>query len=208
MFDVMLYRENDEIVLTLESEKVSFLFTSANMLRLLQITESIKTKIRIIEQIGPRLVDPASKSGEVLGLFRFAEDKHRVEEILKARTGALNSSVYRKGDSGNVMARGKGGRGGGVHRMRSQMYSGTNDPEQSGGNSVDINHTNVPTPSASQQIDRTDEDIVVATKNAHPRVSLPDGDVGEGSRISLQGGDSHFLFLLFSRCYSANGLLL
>eukprot|EP01034_Spumella_vulgaris_P032286 gene32286-39865_t len=68
----------------------------------------------IIQAIGPRLTDPRAKTEYFMSLFRFAEEKQMVEEVLKVRTNTMSAAAYNKGDSLKVMTagRGAGGRGG------------------------------------------------------------------------------------------------
>jgi hypothetical protein len=46
--------------------------------------------------IGPRLTDPRAKVDFFLGLFRFSEEKEKVQEILKARTHVISSNLFRQ----------------------------------------------------------------------------------------------------------------
>jgi hypothetical protein len=77
---------------------------------MLEITTSIKTKIQMIVQIGPRLSDPRAKTQQFLDLFRYSEEKNQVEEILKARNQAILSSQFSAASGG--AGRGGAGRGG------------------------------------------------------------------------------------------------
>ena len=72
--------------------------------------------------IGPRLTDPRSKTDEFIQIFRYAEDKSKVEEILKARQQTLASSMFKVsatggGGRGEIVA-GRGGRGSGLSVVR------------------------------------------------------------------------------------------
>lgn len=64
----------------------------------------------MIASIGPRLIDPKSKTAQFLSIFRYAEEKSQVEEILKARAQNLNATLFTKSDSTARMV-GRGGRG-------------------------------------------------------------------------------------------------
>ena len=46
--------------------------------------------------IGPRLIDPRAKVDYFLELFRFSEEKEKVQEVLKARTQFLSANAYRQ----------------------------------------------------------------------------------------------------------------
>ena len=76
-----------------------WLFTSMNLKDLVEITPSVKTRLAMIGLIGPRLIDPRAKIDYFLGLFRFSEEKEKVQEILKTRTHVLSSSAFRTGFS-------------------------------------------------------------------------------------------------------------
>lgn len=110
------HRENDAILMELDVAKVPYLFTSENLLRLVEVTTSLRTQLTIIAMIGPRLVDPRAKTAELLGLFRFADQKAKVEEILKARATALAVTIYKNSPAstpgGGRGGAGRGGRGG------------------------------------------------------------------------------------------------
>lgn len=89
--------KNEERLTILEKEKAPFLFTSLQLMVLIDITLSVKTRLAFIEKLGPRLTDPKSKASQFIGLFRFSEEKERVEGILKSRTQVVmsNTSLYR-----------------------------------------------------------------------------------------------------------------
>ena len=96
---------NDDRLAILDREKVPFLFSSAQLMTMLDITLSVKTRLTMITQIGPRLTDPKAKSSQLIGLFRYSEEKERVEGVLKARTKvvmASNTSLFRP--QGNLAA--------------------------------------------------------------------------------------------------------
>ena len=65
------------------------------------ITPSIKTKLAMIALIGPRLVNPKARFSEFKDMFRYAEEKEKVEEILRARTEAVNANAF-KGSNLNI----------------------------------------------------------------------------------------------------------
>lgn len=91
-----------------------FLFTSENLIRLLDTTDSVKTKLEIVAKISQRLIDPKDKAEQLLGLFRYMEDKKRVEDCLKARIQTINSKLFKRTLASSALgsgARGRGGRG-------------------------------------------------------------------------------------------------
>ena len=96
---------NDDRLAILDREKLPFLFSSAQLMIMLDITLSVKTRLAMITQIGPRLTDPKAKSSQLIALFRYSEEKERVEGVLKARTKvvmASNTSLFRP--QGNLAA--------------------------------------------------------------------------------------------------------
>ena len=90
------YRMNVDRLAFLENEKTPWLFTSQNLKDLTEITPSVKTRLSMISLIGPRLLDPRAKVDYFIGLFRFSEEKEKVQEILKTRTHVLASSLFRQ----------------------------------------------------------------------------------------------------------------
>ncbi len=73
-----------------------YLFTSEALVKLIEITTSIKTKIAIISSVGPRLIDPRVKMEYFVALFRFAEEKQIVEDVLKTRAQAISAALFNK----------------------------------------------------------------------------------------------------------------
>jgi hypothetical protein len=88
---------NEERLAVLEKEKVPYLFTSAQLMALMDLTLSVKTRIAMIQHVGPRLIDPRAKATQFVGMFRYSEEKEKVESVLKARTQAVmaNKSLFR-----------------------------------------------------------------------------------------------------------------
>jgi hypothetical protein len=88
---------NEQRLSILDKEKAPFLFTSVQLMVMIDITLSVKTRLAFIEKLGPRLTDPKSKASQFVALFRFSEEKERVEGILKSRTQVVmsNTSLYR-----------------------------------------------------------------------------------------------------------------
>lgn len=114
--------KNEEIIRIVDEERTPYIFSSDNLIKLLEVTTSLKTKIAIIGLIGPRLMDPKEKTGYFTGLFRFVEDKNTVEEILKTRAQTLHSSTFSRSEGlkqrGSISGRGnatanRSGRGSG-----------------------------------------------------------------------------------------------
>ena len=104
---------NEERISKLESLKVPYLFSSAQLMQICELTTSLKTRIEFIKQLGPRLVDPSAKTAEFTGMFRFAEEKTQVEQVLKSRSSALGiTQLTNVRRSSNILAS-RGGRGGG-----------------------------------------------------------------------------------------------
>ena len=81
------FSTNEERLSLLETEKLPFLFSSIHLMTMVEtITPSVKTRLAMITHIGPRLVDPKAKASQFIELFRYVEEKEKVEAILKART--------------------------------------------------------------------------------------------------------------------------
>ena len=92
--DLLRLGDNESRLRELEKRKSVYLFTSQNLLDLMRITESIKSKISIISIVGPRLTDPKERKEEILRVFRYTEQKEIVEKILKSRSKALDQSKF------------------------------------------------------------------------------------------------------------------
>lgn len=97
----------------LQTEKVPYIFSSADLLKIVYITESVKTRLKFIQDIAPRLNDPRSKMQELKDLFRFSEEKAMVEDALKQRANAMSNSMFSTGAANpSLMTGGRAGRGG------------------------------------------------------------------------------------------------
>lgn len=138
------FEDNADVINHIDAVKVSFLFTSADLIAILDCVTSLKTKLVIIESLAPRLTDPKKNQTELIEMFRFVTDREKVESILKARAQQLGSGMFRRTDSAGTSAasppvkgaspgarpgagRGLSGRGNGSFRL---MYNGV-DPASS-----------------------------------------------------------------------------
>jgi hypothetical protein len=90
------YRENESLLVELEFLKIPYLFTSANLLKMLDVTPSVKTRLSMISAIGPRLIDPTAKAKELRELFRFSNDQDHVMSVLKQREKIQAASRFSK----------------------------------------------------------------------------------------------------------------
>ena len=70
----------------------------------------MKTRIAMIVAISPRLLDPKAKSDEIVGRFRYTDEKDQVELALKSRARAIDVASSKAAGRGN--GRGRGGRNG------------------------------------------------------------------------------------------------
>lgn len=104
--------ENEQRLEMLDDMKDPYLFKSSNLIRLVEITPSLKTKMRMLYIIGPRLVDPRAEAEYFKGMFRFSEEKSEVEEILKARVHTISTAQFNKSMGPGLLA--TGGRGAGA----------------------------------------------------------------------------------------------
>ena len=68
----------------LEDLKEPYLFTSSDLIKIVEVTPSLKTRITMIQMIGPRLSDPNAQVSTFTDMFRFTEQKQAVEDVLKA----------------------------------------------------------------------------------------------------------------------------
>jgi hypothetical protein len=112
--------KNPERLVLLEAEKVPFLFSSADVMAVINITESEKTRMCILEKLGPRLTDPQAMTKEFQNIFRFNVEKEAVVEILKRRTHVIRDACFTPvslpspvtGARGQLLAGRGAGRGG------------------------------------------------------------------------------------------------
>eukprot|EP01038_Epipyxis_sp_PR26KG_P011461 gene11461-15353_t len=129
VFCFFVHSDNETRLNILESDKIGVLFSSEDLCQLLEVTTSVKTRLNMISMIGPRLVDPRAKMEQLMGLFRFVEEKSIVEEVLRARVQTLSAALFKTVDSSNALGGrgGKGGRGGrGMSRPTSTLEMGSN----------------------------------------------------------------------------------
>jgi hypothetical protein len=113
----MLYRNNEDLLKHLEETKNPYIFSSDGLGILLEATTSVRTKIAIIQMLGPRLIDPKAKPQYFTGLFRYVEEKSIVEEVFKTRAQVLATSSYSRRDGIQSFITAGAGRGGGGPSM-------------------------------------------------------------------------------------------
>ena len=58
----------------------------------------MKTWLGIIQAIGPRLTNPKAKANEFIMLFRYADDKEKVIDVLRTRAEIMQNSLYKAHD--------------------------------------------------------------------------------------------------------------
>lgn len=198
---IILASDNEKKIKAVDELKNAFLFSSDDLLQILDTTPSVKTRIRMIGLIGPRLTDPKAKASEILGLFRYAEEKNQVEEILKHRAHTVANNVYISkpaagpGRGGMMLGGGRGGRGRGGRGMRSTSpvppVSITAAPEREttppgssrratspapiggpkGCNPLDIKRS----PRSSPPVD-DDEEVMVGSRAPFSSIGAPDSE--------------------------------
>lgn len=112
---------NEALLQYLESEKVPYLFSSKQLIQILSLTSSVKTRLAIIDHIAPRLTDPRVEYDNLVGLFRYSEEKSHVEDALKSRIQTMNHAIFKK-ESSAVFNR--GGRGRGLSSGKSMFLGG------------------------------------------------------------------------------------
>jgi hypothetical protein len=139
------YENNEEFLEALQKFKIPYLFNSISLLQIVKTTLSVKTKIAIIQMLSPRLTDPKVMHDEVLGLFRYSDEKCLVEEALRLRALQMGSSVFKQNPTLSVSSgRGGAGRGGvgrGVGSGRGNMIENRKTPKTSiiDPSNIDIN---------------------------------------------------------------------
>ena len=92
----MSFRDNQAVISIIETKKEPYLFSTKQLISIVESITSVKTRITLVGEIGPRLIDPKEHADELLSLFRFADEKEKIEEVLKARQTTLSSSHYVK----------------------------------------------------------------------------------------------------------------
>ena len=97
-----IYSDFEVRMRVVEKEKLPYTFTSSDLLETLEAITSIKTRIAIIESLCPRLMDPKARMIPILNMFRYSEERARVESALKARSNALSSTIYRSTSSNSI----------------------------------------------------------------------------------------------------------
>lgn len=115
-FPYYIISEASRFLEFLDNYKNPFLFHSDDLLQMLALVESSKTKLSILGMIVPRLIDPKGSIDQVTAMFRFADEKAQVEELYKERMQIVNASLFKRIDkANNVLAagRGRGGAGAG-----------------------------------------------------------------------------------------------
>ena len=91
----------------IEEIKNHYYFESETILEILQSILSVKTKLAILTALGPRIVDPRPYTQEFIDIFRYAEDKEKVEVIIKARSHALSGTLFTTSGMNSIRDRGK-----------------------------------------------------------------------------------------------------
>ena len=121
--DLVAYLEsldgNNARLAHLESNVEGVLFSCAQLKRMMEITPSVKTRLRMVDIIGPRVTDP-KRSAEIIELFRYSEEKAHATQVLRAREQLVgrdtfgSASLSATGAAGGRGAPGRGlwGRGG------------------------------------------------------------------------------------------------
>lgn len=87
-------RKFEDRLALIEAKKRPFIFSSVDLISILMEIPSVNTRLALVSAIGPRLSDPRAKLTELVDLFRFAEEKAKVAEVLKARATVLAGSAF------------------------------------------------------------------------------------------------------------------
>ena len=64
---------NEEIIFNIEREKIPYLFTSDQLMALIETTLSVKTRLAMVTHLGPRLVDPKAKANQFIQVWEVAQ---------------------------------------------------------------------------------------------------------------------------------------
>lgn len=128
----MHFSDNQSVLEALEAGKDQYLFTSAELIQLMDTTTSLKTKLAMVTMIGPRVTDPKAGMDKVSGVFRYAEEKAQVEEVFKARLQTLSGSMFSRGSSQMMSPQGgRGGRGRGRASRTSSITDSSSEAAKS-----------------------------------------------------------------------------
>jgi hypothetical protein len=84
---------NKEKLDLVEERKTPFLFTATQLIRLMRVTESVKTRIGFVQMIGPRLTDPRHKD-EIIGMFRYSEEVRVLVSSVRCRSTSCAFLVF------------------------------------------------------------------------------------------------------------------
>ena len=201
--------DNEEVLEILNEEKMPYLFSSNDLLLLVEVTESIKTKIKMISMVGPRLIDPTAKAESIVGKFRYSVQKDTVRKILKDRQQILSSQAFSKASNGpllakeSVLASRSGGGRGGKGRGR-----GGRGPGASPDNLKIINKNNsssIPKSNSSQQfsIELVEEPLQsLNIKNSQELSDETPTKASEPGRSKSKGKSSLYYFTQFFLSYN------
>lgn len=147
-------------------------------MELCQLTTSLKTRIEFIKLVGPRLMDPATKTSDFTSMFRFAEEKQQVEQVLKSRSSALGITQLTNTRRASSILSSRGGRGmggrGGAGRGSDEAHPSSPSPSSSMASmfaSVEDSASSVPAESgsgvsASSEVDSMTEKVQDCTIDA------------------------------------------
>lgn len=129
----------------------ALLVTPDQLADILTVTPSVRTRVKLIGLVAPRLTDPKERADYFLSLFRYAEEKAQVEEFLKARATALHATAFVRFDGpGGRGGRGGRGRGPSAHALRvlppapSSPQENENENEPPSSPSPPLRHTPAP----------------------------------------------------------------
>jgi len=96
--------DNEARLAALEKDKLPHTFMSQNVLDIMGMTNSVKTKIAVLQMLAPRLLDPNAKLNAFQEVFSYATEKEKVAEILKKCAQQVASRRFTRGaDVGNLL---------------------------------------------------------------------------------------------------------
>jgi len=125
MFDVLeAMDENKARINYIAKAKRGFLFNCKQLHDVVMITESLKTRIAFIDELCPRITDPQTMSQAFVDMFRFEDDRAKVETAFRARLETIKANQFNAKGGSALSGGGRGGGRGGAGRGASGAGKG------------------------------------------------------------------------------------
>lgn len=95
MLLLLFFRKSQEnLVASLDERIKPYLLRSGQLMKLLTLSTSKKSKLALINILVPRLVDPKSQAEYFRGLFTFTTDQQIVDVLIRNRIDEIKLSRY------------------------------------------------------------------------------------------------------------------